>query len=320
MKIVVLEAASLGKGVSLEALKQLGEVTVYQTTTPQEIGDRVRDAEILVINKIRLNEETLSTAEKLKFITITSTGVDCIDLQYTDSRNIPVANMKGYSTGSVAQHTFALALYLLEKLDYYNSFVKDGSYSVDTTGSYYNVNYNEIAGKRWGIVGLGAIGKRVAQIAQAFGAEVIYYSVSGKNEVPGYQKVSFEELVTTSDIISVHTPLTPESCHLFTFPVFQKMKPTAIFINMARGAIANEKCLARALAENVIAAAGLDVFEKEPLDLDSPILKIQDNTKLVLSPHVGWASVESRQRSIDEVYRNIEAYLQGIERNIVHAK
>lgn len=317
MKIVVLEAASLGKAVSLEGLDKLGEVVVYQTTTAEEIKERVRDADILVINKLKMNAETLQTAEKLKYITITSTGVDCIDLSYTASRGIKVANMKGYSTNSVVQHTFTLLLFLLEKLSYYDNFVKSGAYSADTTGSYYNVNYHEISGKRWGIVGLGNIGKRVAEMAKAFGAEVVYYSVSGKNAQAGYEQVDFETLVTTSDIISIHTPLTEASRHLFHYKVFQKMKPDAVLINVARGPIVNEKCLVRALNEGLIAGAGLDVMETEPLPADSPLLEIQDSTKLVITPHIGWASVESRQRSVDEVIKNIEAYLNGEERNIV---
>lgn len=321
MKIVVLEAASLGKSVSLDKLKQLGaEVVVYQTTTEEEIGERITDADILVINKLKLNAETLKTAEKLKFITITSTGVDCIDLKYTDSKNIKVANIKNYSTNSVAQHTLTMLLFLIEKLNYYNTFVKSGEYSTDTTGAYYQMNYNEISGKRWGIVGLGNIGRKVAVMAEAFGAEVVYCSVSGNQGQKGYTKVDFEELVMTCDIITLHCPLTEKSRHLFHYDVFQKMKRNAILINVARGPVVVEKDLVRALKENLIAAAGLDVMETEPLPADSELLSIQDNTKLVLTPHVGWASVESRQRSINEIAYNIEAFLNGKERNIVFAE
>lgn len=317
MKIVILEAASLGKSVSLEGFHRFGEVIVYQTTTAEEIGDRIRDADILVINKLKLNAETLKTAEKLKYITITSTGVDCIDLAYTASRGIRVANIRGYSTDSVAQHTLTLMLFLLEKLSYYDNFVKSGAYSVDTTGSYYNVNYHEISGKRWGIVGLGNIGRRVAELAGAFGAEVVYCSVSGKNVQKDYELVDFDTLVKTSDIISIHTPLTEASRHLFCDEVFQKMKRSAVLINVARGPVVDEGSLVKALKEGLIAGAGLDVMETEPLPADSPLLELQDSTKLVITPHIGWASVESRQRSVDEVLKNIEAYVGGVERNIV---
>lgn len=317
MKIVVLEAASLGKSVTLEGLNRLGEVVIYQTTTEEEIAERIRDADILVINKLKMNERTLISAEKLKFITLTATGVDCIDFHYTNSRGIKVANIKGYSTNSVAQHTIALLLYLMEKTDYYNTYVKSGKYSVDAACSYYNMNYHEIAGKRWGIVGLGNIGRKVADLAKVLGAEVVYYSVSGNNEQEGYTRVDFDELITTCDIISVHCPLTEASRDLFHYEVFRKMKRNMILVNMARGAVMNENDLVKALDEGLIAGAGLDVFETEPLPAYSRLLKIKDNTKLVMTPHVGWASVESRQQAVYEVECNIEAYLKHEERNVV---
>lgn len=317
MKIVVLEAASLGKSVTLDGLSRFGEVIIYQTTVEEEIGERIKDADILVINKLKMNENTLKTAENLKLITLTATGVDCIDLDYTNSRGIKVANIKGYSTNSVAQHTISLLLYLMEKIDYYNTFVKSGKYSTDTTCSYYDMNYHEIAGKRWGIVGLGNIGRKVADLAKAFGAEVVYYSVSGKNNQEGYVRVDFDELVTTCDIISIHAPLTEASRHLFDYKVFQRMKENVLIINAGRGSIISEKCLVRALNEGLIAGAGLDVLETEPLLPDSALLTIQDNTKLVITPHVGWASVESRQQAVNEVAYNIEAFLNHEERNIV---
>ncbi|MCD8037806.1 MAG: hydroxyacid dehydrogenase [Lachnospiraceae bacterium] len=320
MKIAVLEAASLGKSVSLDILSRFGEVVIYQTTTEEEIAGRITDADILVINRLKMNERTLKTAKQLKYITLTATGVDCIDLDYTNSRGIKVANIKGYSTDSVAQHTVSLLLCLADKLSYYDSFVKSGAYSADTTGAYYNMNYHEIAGKKWGIVGLGNIGRRVAQIACALGAEVVSFSVSGQRAQEGFEQVDFETLITVCDIISIHTPLTEKSRNLFDYRVFRKMKETAILINTARGPIVNERDLARALNEGLIAAAGLDVLEKEPLPQDSPLLSIQDGTRLVVTPHVGWASVEARQRSVEEVAANIDAYLRGIDRNVVNSK
>lgn len=317
MKIVVLEAASLGKSVTLEGLNRLGEVVVYQTTTEEEIAERIRDADILVINKLKMNERTLKSAEKLKFITLTATGVDCIDFDYTNSKGIKVANIKGYSTNSVAQHTVALLLYLMEKTDYYNTYIKNGKYSVDTTCSYYNMNYHEIAKKRWGIVGLGNIGRKVADLAKVLDAEVVYYSVSGNNEQEGYTRVDFDELITSCDIISVHCPLTEASRYLFHYEVFRKMKRNVLIINTARGAVMNENDLVRALDEGLIAGAGLDVFETEPLPAYSGLLKVKDNTKLVMTPHVGWASVESRQQAVYEVEYNIEAYLRHEDRNVV---
>ncbi|MDD2960223.1 MAG: NAD(P)-dependent oxidoreductase [Lachnospiraceae bacterium] len=316
MKIVVLEAASLGKGISLERLKQFGEVVVYDTTTLENIGERIRDADVLMINKIKMNARSLKTAEQLKLITITATGVDGIDLDYCRAHQIRVANMKGYSTNSVAQHTFALLLYVMEKMAYYDQFVKSGAYIRDTTGSYYDMKYTEIAGKTWGIVGLGAIGQKVAQTAVGFGAKVIYCSLSGHNTEQPYQCVDFETLLQEADIISVHTPLTDLSRNLFTYETFQKMKRSAIFINVSRGAVVDEMGLTRALEENLIAAAGLDVLSKEPMAEDNPLFAIQDSTKLVITPHIGWASQESRQRSVQETEYNIEAFLKGEPRNL----
>jgi len=317
LKIVVLEAASLGKNIELDHLKKLGDVVVYQTTTENQVSERIADADIIVVNKVQLNSSNLGKSTNLKLITATSTGVNFVDLAYVNSRGIKVANIKGYSTQSVAQHTLTLLLCLMEKLNYYYNYVKSKKYVDDISGEYYNVNYHEIYGKTWGIVGMGAIGKKVAELATAFGAHVIYYSVSGQNRSEVYERVDLDTLLTDSDIISIHTPLNDKSMKLFTYESFKKMKPSAIFINVARGAIVDEYGLKKALQEGIISAAGIDVFCHEPMNSDCPLLSITDGTKLVMTPHIGWASVESRQRSIDEIQYNIEAFLRGKDRNIV---
>lgn len=318
MKITVLEAASLGPSVSLDGLGKYGaQIDVYPMTSYEEIGDRVKDADILIINKLKMNAETLKTAEKLKFIAITATGKDPFDVDYLNSRGIRASNITGYASESVAQHTLTLLLALLEKLSYYNSFVKSGAYAKDTIGSYYQVTWNEIRGKRWGIVGLGNIGRRVAELAEAFGAEVVYYSVSGSDRPEAWPRVSFEELLTTSDIITLHTPLNDASRHLFNYDVLKQMKPTAVLVNTARGPVVEEAGLVRALKEQRIAGAALDVMEQEPLPEGSPLAAIADDTRLLLTPHIGWASAEARQRAMEEVILNIDAFLEGRERNPV---
>lgn len=315
MKIACLERTSLGEHVDLRALNTLGEVMYYDATSEEEMAQRVQDADILVINKLKINEKTLGPAPRLKFITITATGTDNFDLPFCKSRNIVVSNMRGYSTQSVAQQTFAIALMLMNQMEYFVPFVRSGAYIGNTTGEYYQTPIHEISGKTWGIVGLGKIGTKVADIASAFGAEVIYCSLSGHSRSEIYERMDFDTLLARSDIVSVHAPLTEESRGIFNYRAFQKMKPDALFLNLGRGKIVVEKDLARAILENQIAGAGLDVLDGEPMREDSPLVPLLQDRRLVVTPHVGWASEESRQRAVDEVVRNIQAFLAGSPRN-----
>ena len=202
-----------------------------------------------------------------------------------------------------------MLFYLLEKLDYYNSYVKDGKYANDTSFTHFEERFHEICGKTWGIVGLGNIGRRVADIAKVFGANVVYYSTTGKNTQEGYKRVDFDTLLTTSDIISVHAPLTPETEGLMDAQAFAKMKPSAIFLNAGRGAIVKEADLTTALENNVIAAAGLDVLCEEPMNPNSPFLRFQDSKRLLITPHIAWASVEARTRLMDIIYGQIQEFI-----------
>ena len=306
MKIVFLDAKTIGDDIDLSDYDTLGEVVKYDFSTSEEVPARAADADVLVLNKIQVNEQTIGTARNLKLVCVTATGTNNLDKDYLAKRNIAWRNVAGYSTESVAQHTFAMLFYLLEKLRYYDDYVKDGRYVNDTIFTHFAEHFFQIIGKTWGIIGLGNIGKKVADIAKAFGANVIYYSTSGKNIQDGYTRVDFDTLLTSSDIISVHAPLTPETEGLMNAEAFSKMKPSAVFLNLGRGPIVVEKDLADALEEGKLAAAGLDVLCIEPMSADNPLLRIQDSKKLLITPHIAWASVEARTNLMNIILKQIQ--------------
>ncbi|MBQ7833624.1 MAG: hydroxyacid dehydrogenase, partial [Lachnospiraceae bacterium] len=253
-----------------------------------------------------MNEATLAEAEHVKLICVTATGTDNVDMEYCAGRGIAVKNVRSYSTESVVQHTFAMLFYLYEKLRFYDDYVKDGEYIKCPRFTYFGETFHELSGKTWGIVGLGEIGARVADIAKAFGCKVIYYSTSGKNSNANYERVDFDTLLEESDIVSIHAPLNEQTKHLFTYDVFEKMKESAYLLNLGRGPIVKEDDLYRALTENLIAGAGLDVLEKEPMSPDNPLFKLKDSRKILITPHIAWATTEARSRLMENVYRNIE--------------
>lgn len=306
MKIVFLDAKTIGDDIDLSGYDTLGEVVKYDFSTSEEVPARAADADVLVLNKVQVNEQTIGSARNLKLVCVTATGTNNLDKDYLAKRNIAWRNVAGYSTESVAQHTFAMLFYLLEKLRYYDDYVKDGRYVNDTIFTHFAEHFFQISGKTWGIIGLGNIGKKVADIAKAFGANVIYYSTSGKNIQDGYTRVDFDTLLTSSDIISVHAPLTPETEGLMNAEAFSKMKPSAVFLNLGRGPIVVEKDLATALEEGKLAAAGLDVLCIEPMSADNPLLRIQDSKKLLITPHIAWASVEARTNLMNIILKQIQ--------------
>lgn len=317
MNIVVLEQNSIGLDIDLTIYKEFGNVTYYGNTV-HEVAERIKDADIVIANKARLDEESMKDAPNVKLICEFATGYDNVDLEYCKNRGIAVANVVDYSTPAVAQHTFAMALYLLERLPYYDNYVKCGTYASQDRFSNFDKPFLELEGKRWGIVGLGNIGKKTANIAKAFGCEVVYYSVTGKNSNQEYKRVEFDELLETCDFISVHCPLSDLTKNLIDYSAMKKMKKTAILLNVARGPVINNADLYRALTEGEIYAAGLDVLEKEPITNENPLSKIKDSEKLIITPHMAWASTESRTRLAIEVYENIKAFLNGEKRNIVN--
>lgn len=318
MKIVILEAESLGEDMVFTPFHKFGEVVIYPRSTAAEVPQRTQDADVIIANKVPICEETIRDAKNLKIVCVTATGINNLDGDYLKERGIAAYNVAGYSTDGVAQHTFALLFYVLEKLNYYDYYVKSGEYARGSCFSHFSQSFCELAGKTWGIIGLGAIGRRVAEIASAFGCKVICYSASGRKYESPYEQVEFEELLERSDFLSVHAPLNIHTENLMTLEAFRKMKKSAIFINVARGAIVNEQDLYTALTEGEIAGAALDVLVQEPMDPENPLLKIQDSNRLIITPHIAWAAKETRFRVVEEVVKNIERFMNGETKNRVY--
>ncbi|WP_070087601.1 D-2-hydroxyacid dehydrogenase [Merdimonas faecis] len=308
MKIVFLDAKTIGDDIDLSAYDTLGEVVKYSFSQPEEVPERAADADVLIVNKIRIDEAAVGRADHLKLVCVTATGTNNLDKDYLERRGIAWRNVADYSTQSVAQHTFAMLFFLLEKLRYYDDYVKEGRYINDTVFTHFAEHFYELKGKTWGIIGLGNIGRRVAAIAEAFGAEVIYTSPSGSAPQEGYHQVDLDTLLAESDIISVHAPLNQYTENLISKNALKKMKKTCIFLNLGRGPIVNEQDLADALMQGEIAAAGLDVLCQEPMSSDNPLMAIKDSRKLFITPHIGWASVESRTRLMDIIFHQIKEF------------
>ena len=308
MNIVFLDRKSIGDDLDLSAFDKLGNVVMYDFSTPAEARERTRDADIIVLNKTPINEQTIGLADRLKLVCVTATGTNNLDKDYLDRRGIQWRNVAGYSTESVAQHTFALLLYVWEHLRYYDEYVKSGSYADDKLFTHFAQNFRELAGKTWGIIGLGTIGRRVAQIAEAFGCRVQYYSTSGRNHTDDYTEVEFGELLATSDIVSIHAPLNAQTEGLMDAAAFKQMKKTAVLINVGRGPIIVEKDLAEALRDGEIAGAGLDVLSVEPMSKESPFCGLKDS-RLFITPHIAWASVEARTRLMDIIADQIREFI-----------
>lgn len=316
--IVILQAASVGKDIDLSSFYQLGNVVMYDYTSQEEVRERIQDAHIVITNKNLMNKDVLEGLDYLEMIGLTATGVNNVDLDYCKEHGIKVSNVKGYSTDTVAQHTMALLMHLVEKNTVYDEFVKSKKYAKSGLFSYFDDVFHDISSMTWGIVGLGDIGRKVALIATAMGAKVQYYSTSGKNSTSDYQQVDFDTLLRTSDIISIHAPLNENTKYLFNEEALLKMKDTAYLINVGRGGIIEEEALVKVLNEGHLAGVGLDVFEHEPLLEDDIIYQIKDMNKVILTPHIAWGSIEARQRCVNEVYENILAHLKGIDRNVVN--
>ncbi len=318
MKLVVLERNSAGTDVDVSCFEKFGEVEYYPNTVAENTAQRVRDADIIMANKAPLNETTLKDAPNVKLICLLATGFDNVDLAYCKSRGIKVTNVVNYCTSTVAQHTLLLALALSEKLAFYDNYVKSGTYSTQDRFSNFDRAFYDLEGKTWGIVGMGTIGRRVAGLAKAFGCKVIFYSASGKSTCTDYERVEFDTLLQESDILSLHCPLSDRTRGLIDKDALLKMKETAILVNVARGPVVDTQALYDALIANQIAGAGLDVLEREPMTKDNPLAQIKDSTKLIITPHMAWASVESRTHMVQEVVKNIEAFLAGEDRNVVN--
>ena len=306
MKIVFLDAATMGD-VSFAPIAQFGELVCYDSSTPEQAIERVADCEVLIINKVLVTPELIDAAPKLKLICESATGVNNIDLEYAASKGIPVRNAVGYSTSSVVQATFMQILSMMGQGPYYDDCVKSGRYSAMDMFTDPSVSWTELDGKRIGIIGMGNIGSRVAKIAHAFGMEVCYYSTSGTGHCKDYPCLSLEELMKTSDVVSIHAPLNERTAGLIGAAELAMMKSTALLVNMGRGGIVDEAALAAATDAGTIAGAALDVFVKEPVPADNPLLHVKHPERLRLAPHAAWASVEARRRLVQQIADNIGA-------------
>ena len=298
MKIVFLDVKTIGEDIDLSEFDRLGEVVKYDFSTSEEVTERVQDADVIILNKVQVNEQTIGKAEKLKLVCVTATGTNNLDKEYLEKRGVAWRNVAGYSTETVAQHTFAMLLYLLEKIRYYDDYVKEERYINDTIFTHFAEHFTEISGRR------------VADIAKAFGAQIIYYSASGRPAQEGYEQVDLDTLLAKSDIISVHAPLNEHTEGLMDKAAFAKMKKTCIFLNLGRGPIVVEQDLYEALENDEIAAAGLDVLCQEPMSETNPLRKIKDSKKLLITPHVAWASVEARTKLMGIILEQVKEYFQ----------
>ncbi len=308
-KIVVLDAKTLGLVPNLEKISEFGKVITYETTSPNETISRVVDADIIIANKVVIDKDVLIHCKKLQLICISATGMNNVDLELAKELGIVVKNAVGYGSNSVAQHTIALILQLFNQLSYYDAYVKSGKYPESDIFTHYGPPTTELHNKVFGIIGLGNIGRTVAKIVSAFGAKVNYHSTSGNNIHGEYPHVSLNELLRTSDIISIHAPLNDKTQNLISDKQLSLMKSTATLVNVGRGGIVNESALAMAINNNQIGGACIDVFEKEPIHKNNPLLHVAHPEKIVLSPHSAWASIEARTKLVDIVYENIKNFL-----------
>ncbi|MBQ4557257.1 MAG: hydroxyacid dehydrogenase [Clostridia bacterium] len=316
MKIKILDAATLGDGLDFSVLERFGEVIRYDGTAAYEVAERISDADIIIINKIKINDDTLRLASKLKLVCVFATGYDNIDLDACRKKNIAVCNVKGYSTHSVAQLTVLMALMLIEKIGAYTDFVKDGSYTASGIANRLIPINHELYGKTWGIVGAGAIGKQVAKVAEAFGCKVLAFKRTPDESL---DCVTLEELLVRSDIVSLHTPLNDSTRNLIGARELDMMKNDAILINVARGAVTDEAAVAKAVLGGSIGGFATDVYSVEPFPADHPMASLCNCENAMLTPHMAWGALEARVRCLDEIVQNIESFLNGGKRNRVDA-
>ena len=308
LRIVFLDIKTIGEVPNLDKLKQLGTFKSYPVTKPDQTAERIKDADVVITNKVVLDKPLIDEAKNLKLICVAATGMNNIDRTSAEKNGVKVKNVAGYASDSVAQGTFAMILHLMYNLPEYDHYIKSGEYSKSEIFTNQDRSYRELKKKRFGIIGLGNIGSRVAAIAEVFGAEVVYYSTSGKNTEQPYARLELDELLKTSDIVSIHAPLNENTENLISYEQLKLMKRSAFLINTGRGGIVNEQDLAAAIDEDLIAGAGLDVFEHEPINRDNPLLSVKNRSKLVMTPHITWASVEARTELVDGIVQNIKEF------------
>ncbi|MCK4748259.1 MAG: D-2-hydroxyacid dehydrogenase [Bacteroidales bacterium] len=309
--IVFLDSETIGRVDNMKLLSKQGKLEIHETTQPEQVVKRCLGKEIVIVNKVKMTADVMKQLPDLELICVAATGINNVDLNYAGNNGIEVKNVAGYSTDSVAQLTFTMLLYLVNKPYYYDSYVKSGAYSRSDSFTHHSQPFWELKGKRMGIIGLGTIGRQVARIAESFGMEVVFYSTTGRNNHISYKRFELDDLLKSSDVVSIHAPLNNQTRDLITYEKIKIMRPCAILLNLGRGGIINEKDLARALNDNLIGAAGIDVMEQEPINPDNPMLKLYDKEKILITPHMAWASKESRELLVEKIARNIELYQKG---------
>ncbi|MCG3663485.1 D-2-hydroxyacid dehydrogenase [Aliarcobacter butzleri] len=307
MQIVILDRATLGFDIDVNIFSKFGNVTSYDSTKENETAQRVKNADIVLTNKVVIGKNEIDNSN-IKLICITATGMNNVDLEYAKEKNIAVKNVAGYSTSSVVQVGFSMILHFVQKLNYYKKYVDEGNWQRNELFTHIDEPFFELDKKRVGIIGLGEIGRNFAKKAKAFDCEVVYYSTSGKNNSNEYKSISLDELLKTSDIISIHAPLNENTKNLLTYENMKNMKDGAILLNLGRGGIINENDLAKLIDEKEI-YCGIDVVSKEPIEESNPLLKVKNKDRLLLTPHIGWASIEARTRLVNMVAKNIEDFI-----------
>lgn len=305
MKIVLLDTLTFGES-DLSGFDTLGEVVIYETTSSEQTLERIKDAGVIVTNKVVITATMMSECPELKLICVAATGMNNVDLEAAKEKNITVKNVAGYSTDSVIQHTFSMLFYMIGHSRYYDEYVKEGSWQKSDIFTHVGQPIFELKGKKWGIIGLGEIGRGVAKIATAFGADVSYYSTSGKNDNAEYKRETISNILEQSDVISIHAPLNAATQGLIAHSELLMMKDGATLLNLGRGGIVDEKALSYILDAKPI-YVGLDVLEKEPMEKDHPLMKIKAKNRLYITPHIAWTSVEARARLIESVIENIKS-------------
>ena len=312
IKIVFLDAKTVGEVPNFRVLEKQGALKIYERTLPEEVLDRCAGSDVVITSKVFMSREIMEALPDLKLICVAATGMNNIDLEAASKLNIKVKNVAGYSTESVAQLTFAMLLFLVNRIQYYDNYVKSGAYPKSEIFTHFGPAFWELNGKRLGIIGLGNIGRRVAQIAQSFGMEVVFYSSTGKNNNVNYKRFDLDTLLSTSDVVSIHAPLSDQTRGLINYEKIHLMRPCGILLNTGRGGIIVESDLARALDENLIGGAGIDVLEQEPPSASNPLFKIRDREKLLITPHIAWTSIEARQRLIEKLAKNIDEFKNSL--------
>ncbi|MBT4793387.1 MAG: D-2-hydroxyacid dehydrogenase [Halobacteriovoraceae bacterium] len=306
-EIVFLDAKTLGSDLDFSELKSIGNYFSYETTEKDEILARAENADVLIVNKVKLTQEILSKLPKVKLICVAATGTDNIDITYAKKNNIRVENVSGYSTDSVVQHTFSMLFYLLGQTRYYDEYTKGNQWEKSDIFTHFKP-YSDLANKKWGIIGLGEIGKQVAIIAKNFGCDVQYFSTSGKNNNDQFKQVNLDDLLKTSDIISIHAPLNRNTYNLLNKNNLRLLKNDSVLLNLGRGGIINEQDLFNVLSAHSF-RVGLDVLEQEPPVPDSSYQKLVKLPNVLITPHIAWASKEARQKLLNQIVDNINSSL-----------